>query len=217
MNGITHIISPANAGWVSWILLALMACALVAEFLQRGLISQAVQSLITRSNRTYKEAQVNLWAQALIYIFRIGTIALALCLCCYSGETFTLAAFGAVCGLIIGLLILKIACQGVLDYTFRFSRMFESAYEPYANIMTLVALILYPTILVLLRVDNTIAAKWCVGIVATVFMLLWLYRGGRIFIQSPRAILYFVIYMATLEFLPMMALYYLSEITIKHL
>lgn len=217
MNEITHIITPANAGWVSWILLGLLLSAVLAESLQRGLISQALQSLLTHSNRTYKDAPVNFWAQVLISIFRIGTIALAICLCCYTGQAFTFAAFGAVCGLIIGVLILKMICHGLLDFTFRFSHLFASAYEPYANIITMVAVLLYPAILILLRVGNATAAKWCVGMAAGLFLLLWLYRGGRMFIQSPIAVLYFVLYMATLEFLPMVALYYLSEITIKHL
>ena len=212
-----HIVSPASAGWTGWLMFGLLICAVLAEFLQRGIISQALQSILTRSDRTYKDAPMNFWAQVLITIFRVGVIALAICLCCYTGGTFAFAAFGEVCGLIVGLVVVKMLCQWILDYTFRFSRLFESAYEPYANILTLVTVILYPILLILFRVDSAAVAKWCIGLVAVLFILLWLYRGGRIFIQSPMSILYFVLYLCTLEILPMAALYYLSEISIKNL
>lgn len=217
MSEIAHIVSPASAGWTGWLLFGLLLCAVLAEFLQRGIITQSLQSVLTHSNRTYKDAPVNFWAQVLITIFRVCVIALAVYLCCYIEGTFTFAAFAAICGLLVGLLIVKMLCHWILDYTFRFSHMFESAYEPYANIVTLASVVLYPIILILLRIDSAAVARWSVGAVAVLFLLIWFYRGGRIFIQSPVGIFYFALYLCTLEFLPMMALYYLSDITIQHL
>ena len=215
MNEVAHILSPVNAGWVGWMMFALLVCAVLAECLQRGIITQAPLSLFSRSERTYKDAPVNFWAQVLITIFRIGTIAMAVNLCCYTGQSFTFASFGVVCGIIVGLLLVKMICHALLDYTFLLSRMFQFAYEHYANIITLAVVILYPVLLVLLRIGNPVAAQWGVGVIAGLFGLMWLYRGGRMFITSPLAIVYFILYFCTLELLPMAALYYLSELTIQ--
>ena len=52
---------------------------------------------------------------------------------------------------------------------------------------------------------------WTIGIVAVLFLGVWLYRCARTYLVSPAAIIYLLLYIATVEVLPLMALFYLSD------
>lgn len=198
-------------------MLVLLLCAILSEYLQPGIITQAYISLRPRIERSYKDAPSNALSQALITLFRIGTLAMALCLSICQDRTFTFLVYLSVCALIVAVLALKMLCNVMVDHTFMLSRRFMPMYEHYSNIFTVVTILLYPCLLVVLRVDNPSACQWILGITMALFIALWIYRSARIFIISPVAILYFILYIVTLELLPIGALLYLSSQTILYI
>lgn len=208
---IAHIISPMSAPWCGWTMLVLLLCAIVSEWLQPGIITQAHESLIAKTDRTYKESPNTFLGQMLISVFRIGTIAMALCLCVYKGTGFSFAAFAVICGLVVALLLLKMLFNRIIDYTFALSRRFGEAYELYADIVTLAAVALYPIVLAMLRIGTPLLAQWGTGIVAVLFLGMWIYRSARLYIVSPIAVVYLTLYIGTLEVLPIASLYVLSD------
>jgi len=217
MEGVMHIFTPASAAWCGWTMLFLMLCALLSEMMQPGVISQTGASLRMRTERVYKDAPTNYLSQFLITIFRIGTLAMALYLCFYQEGPFSFDIFVAICGVVFLVTLLKMLGDVLVDYTFMLSRRFTPAYEHYANIITITSCILYPCVLVLMRYGNAIASRWVLGAVAVVFFALWIYRASRHFIESPRAVFYFILYLCTLELLPLGLILYLSSQTINYL
>lgn len=217
MESIAHIFTPLNAAWCGWTMLFLLLCAVISELMQPGVISQAGASLRVRTERVYKDAPTNYLSQFLITLFRIGTLAIAIYLSFYNGGHFMFGTFAALCGVIFFVALLKMTGDAVVDYTFMISRRFSPAYEHYSNIITITSCILYPCVLVLLRFGNTIASRWVLGVATVIFLILWIYRAARHFINSPQAILYFILYICTLEFLPLGLLLYLSSQTINYL
>ena len=217
MESIAHIVSPLNAAWSGWVMLILMLFAIISEYAQPGVITQAVSSLRPRIERTYKDAPTNFLSQTLITLFRVGTLAMALCLSLCSDKGFTFGAFIALCMVIVVVLVVKMLCNVIVDYTFMLSRRFTPVYEHYSNILTIVACLLFPCLLVLLRIGSTEGSKWVLGIAAVLFMLLWIYRSARTYINSPIAIIYFLLYIVTMELLPLGLLFYLSSQTIQYL
>lgn len=214
MESIAHIVSPLNAAWSAWMMFVLLLFAVVSEFLQPGVITKSGASLRVHFERAYKDAPTNYLSQFLITLFRIGTFAMGLCLCLCPNESFTFSAFIAICTVIFVIIAVKMLCNVLLDYTFELSRRFGSVYEHFANIFTMVACILYPCLLVLLRIGNREGSRWVVGIMTIVFVLLWIYRSARVFINTPMAILYFILYIITLEILPLGIILYLSSQTL---
>lgn len=212
-----HIFTPASAAWCGWTMLFLMLCALLSEMMQPGVISQTGASLRMRTERVYKDAPTNYLSQFLITLFRIGTLAMALYLCFYQEGPFSFDIFVVICGVVFLVTLLKMLGDVLVDYTFMLSRRFTSAYEHYANIITITSCILYPCVLVLMRYGNAIASRWVLGAVAVVFFALWIYRASRHFIESPRAVFYFILYLCTLELLPLGLILYLSSQTINYL
>lgn len=217
MEGVAHIFTPLNAVWCGWTMLFLMLCAVISELMQPGVISQAGASLRVRTERVYKDAPTNYLSQFLITLFRIGTLAIAIYLSLYSGGRFTFGTFAALCGIIFIIVLVKMAGDALTDYTFMLSRRFSPVYEHYANIITITSCILYPCVLVLLRFGNTVASRWVLGTTVVLFFVLWIYRASRHFVNSPLAVLYFILYICTLEFLPLGLLLYLSSKTINYL
>ena len=216
-SGVPHIISFLNAPWCSWTMLGLLLCLVLSEVLQPGVVTQATSSLLMKANRTYKAAPQNFLGQFMISIFRIGTLAMALCMCFQTESTTHYSTFWAVSGLILAVVLFKMACNLLLDYTFMLSRSFASAYEHYANIITVAETVLFPCLLVLLRIGNAMATRWVLGIICILFLLMWVYRCARIFLVSPAALFYVALYILTLDVLPMAGVYILTAQTISSL
>ena len=209
-----HIISPWSAPWCGWIILALLVCAVLSGFMQPGIISQAHTSLLAQTDRTYKDSPMNLWGQVFITLFRLGTIALAVSMCLYTGGTFGFGSFALIGGLTVAVLLVKMAGTALVDYTFQISRRFMPSYNQYSDITTIAVCLLYPGMLIVLRIGGTVALKWLLAGVAALFVLLITYRFMRNYMVSLRAVVYVILYVMTLEVVPMGALFYLSSITI---
>ena len=210
VSGIEHIISSQSAPWCGWTMLGLLLCAILSEWMQPGVISQASASLAVRNDRLYKDAPVNFMGQLLITIFRIGMVAFALCLCWETQGRFPYRMFWMMSGIVLLVLMAKMLCNVLLDYTFMLSRRFGSPYEHYGNLFTLLALTMYPMVLILLRFSSVAATRWIMGCLAAVFILIWSYRIIRTYIASPIAVLYVLIYICTLEIVPFVGLTFLS-------
>ena len=191
-------------------MLFLLLCAILSEWFQPGVIIQSPTSLAVRNDRTYKEAPVNFMGQLLITLFRIGTISMALYLCQNPENGFSFILYAAICGLVFAVLGLKMLCNWLLDYTFMLSRQFGTQYEHYGNLFTLVAIVLYPAALILMRLVTPIAARWCMAIVIGLFILVWSYRCIRTYVTSAVSVLYLILYILTLEILPFVGLAYIS-------
>lgn len=208
---IPHIISPLSAGWCGWTLFALFLCAVLSEFMQPGVIVKAHSSLFAHTDRTYKDAPTNTVGQLALSLFRIGTLAMAICFSLYTDGVFRFSAFAAISGLILALLLVKMLCNRLLDYIFSLSRRFSPMYEQYANISTIAAYLLYPCLLIMLRIGKPELVLWALAGVTVLFLLMCIYRMARTYIQSLAAIVYVALYICTLEVLPLGLLFYLSS------
>lgn len=192
-------------------MLALLFCAVLAEWAQPGVITQCTASLFAHTDRTYKDSPVTFTGQFMITLFRIGIIAMALCLCFCTAGHAPFAAFWVACGCILGILLVKWLCVMLVDYTFSLARRFGTVYEPFSDLFTVGALALYPMVMILLHWGTTIVARWAVGIWALLLIGLWTFRCVRTYLVSLPALLYLLIYIATLEILPMAGLAFLSD------
>ncbi|MBQ2067456.1 MAG: DUF4271 domain-containing protein [Paludibacteraceae bacterium] len=210
-EGITHIVSSANAPWCGWTMLVLLITAVLAELFQPGVVTQAKSSLMAQNDRTYKESPVNFLGQLMITLFRIGVIAMSLYLCCRPTGRFSFAGFGVISAIVLAVFLVKMLSNIWVDRTFGISRRFGDPYEHYGNIATLLTLVLYPTVLVLMRVGNPIANRWVVGLMALLFIGVWLYRSIRQFMTSIVQIPYLLLYICTMEVLPIAILYISSD------
>ena len=214
MVNVPHILSPMTAPWCGWSMLVLLLFAILSEWMQPGVITQAFGSLKVRPERMYKDAPTNVLAQMLITVFRVGTVAMALCMCLCPYNRFTFTTFAVVCGIVVGVLLIKMLCNIMLDYTFQLVRKYGDVYEHYSNILTLTVLVLYPLVLLFMHIGTPQTNLWLLAAGAVLFLGMWLYRSARQFVQSPMALLFLLVYTATMEVLPMAGIVLLSAKTI---
>ena len=205
-----HIISPLTAPWCGWTMLVLLIMAVLSEWLQPGVITQATTSLLFHPERAYKDAPTRTVAQLFITIFRLGTLAMALCLCFPPESGFSFVAYMAVAGVIFCVALVKMACDLLVDYTFRITKTYGEVYEHYSNLMTLLTVVVYGLLLVFLQIDSPVATRWMMIAVAGIFFLFWFYRSARQFVRTPVAVVYLLLYMTTMELLPMAGIAVLS-------
>ena len=130
-------------------MLVLLILAVLSEWLQPGVISQATTSISVHPERAYKDAPTRTVAQLFISVFRLGTLAMALCLCFPAESGFSFVAYLAVCGVLLGVALVKMACDLLVDYTFRITKTYGEVYEHYSNLMTLTCVAIYALLLVL--------------------------------------------------------------------
>lgn len=196
---------------------ALFLFAIISEWLQPGVVSQSPASLLVRAERIYKDAPTSIMAQILISLFRMGTLAMLICLCLCEDGSFRFADFMAVNGIILGVVLVKMLCNILLDYTFQLTRRFGDIYEHYSNLLTITIVALYPLLLIFFHIGTVSSARWLLGITGGVFLLLWLFRSAQQYIRTPMAVLYVLAYTLTLEVLPMAGLIYLSAKTTSYI
>ena len=213
-EGLVHISSMLSAAWCGWVMFGLLVSAVLAEAAQPGIISRAYMSFSTNTNRTYKQSPTTFFGQFFITLFKIGTLAMAVCACVCTGEHCIIAYPGIVSAIALVILLVKMLCNVCIDYTFQLTRQAENPYEQYADVATLCTIVLYASLLFLLRFGTPLAAQWVLGMILLLFVGLWSYRCISLFAFSLRSICYILLYVATLEVLPLVALYVLSEKTI---
>lgn len=192
-------------------MLVLLLCAVLSEVMQPGVILQAPTSLLAQTDRTYKDAPVNLYGQILISLFRIGTLAMGVYLCIPESIAFRFDIYAAICGVTLGILLVKMLSNAVIGFTFGLSGQMNQSYEHYGDITTLATCALYPALLVVLRIGDLAVNRWVVLIASGLFILMWTFRLIRTYWTHPVAILYIALYICTLEVLPLGALFLISS------
>ncbi len=195
-------------------MLALMGCAVFAEWFQPGVIAQAPSAFFARTARTYRESPANFMGQLLISLFRLGTIAMTLFVCVCPADRASAAAYGLILAGVVAVLLVKMLANLTVDYVFMLTRRYGTTYEPYGDLVTMISLVLYPAVLLLVRFGTPEVSQWVAGITAALFLMLWIYRAWRTYVSSLMAPVYLLMYIATMEVLPLAGVVYLSEIII---
>ena len=155
--------------------------------------------------------------QLMITLFRIGCLSMALYIAIWQGGTFSSRGFFVIEAIVLGVLIFKMLCYVFLKYVLSISSQFSIATEHYSNLFTLSMVLLYPLLLFIYYIGSSMVCLYVLCALAALFLLVWLIKGARLFVISPMGIVYFLLYICTLEVLPILGIYYLSAKTVLYL
>mgnify|MGYP004626136209 CR=1 FL=1 len=206
MHYALHILSPVSAPWVAWVMLFLLLCAVVAEMVQSGVVLQAFSTIFAKVERSYGDVQQNPLEELIMNIFRIGTFAMALYLYAYRAGDFRFTTYLLVAAWVLGIDAVKLAAAALVNYTFRISKRFALISTHYNNLWTVICCGFYVALLFLLNIDNAVVTKWSLFALAVAAIVLVLIKWIRIFCTDVRSLLYIVLYILTLEVLPLLVL-----------
>ncbi len=203
--GIEHIVSLYNTGWYGWTLLLLGICAVLSEVFQPGVMSGITGTVFAHSERIYTRTPDNFQGQLTASIFRIGTLALMLVMIWsdrMDSTTNDIALYGIAIAMIVAVIIIKMVLNALIDYTFQLKAAATGVNAHMAGISTLVCFGLYTAALLLPLADNVVVNRWTAGVLCIVYLVLTTYRMVLIFLSDAKSIIYILMYIMTLEVLP---------------
>ena len=225
MPFVPHILSPESAPWVGWTMLGLLFLAVLSELMQQGALLGSFALVFQKVERTYHDPHRNAPGQLCINLFRTGTFALALYLFCYVGgtlrfghwqvvlfsdEAFRFSKYLLVLLVVFGVDTLKYVLTLWVNYTFQISQRIALISMHYDSLWTVINSAFYLLLLVLLPVDSAAVIFWGFVVLCAVALLLIGVKWLRVFYAGPASLLYILLYLLTLEVLPLCAMVALS-------
>ena len=207
MLEVREIIStPISEVWPMWLMFALLLCGVLAEVLQPGTLRLAFRTTFTRLERTFGDRANNFMGSLLLNIFRVGTLAMSLYVFLYRNEPFSIVTYGYIILLIMAVLLLKVICVWWVSYTFDMRRAVSACVPQYDSLWTILCLLLYPINLLYINTLGAPNLRWMPIVALVLFGGLVVFKMLQNFYSGLRSLLYLLLYIVTLEFLPLGAL-----------
>lgn len=197
--------------WTAWILLLLLALAGLANVLQPGVVVSGFSTIVTKPERQYTDIQRTVLGQICLHLFQIGTLAMAYYLFCYRSGDFTILRYGVILLLVALVYGLKVLVMLLVGYTFQLQKRCASIMVHYGNLLCVFCCALYPLLLLMYSGGTTMWLQVLdVGIV-TAYVLLVVFKYCRAYLQSPMALVYILLFVLTVDVLPILGVYYGTE------
>jgi len=211
--GTPHPSLPQTEGWVFGILLLLFFLLIYSISRSTGLIAETVKSFLEVKERSsiFSKATVNDFRlRFLLTMFSIGVFSLfAYLLMFHSDTTFSIKTYGFVLVSTSVFVGLKSLLFDLMGYVFLSPSTSKMGKEGYFNILSLLGVSLFPFLILriyvpthLYDITEIISLVLCVG--AAILVIIKLFQ---IYFHKIVASFYILLYLCTLEILPLIVLY----------
>lgn len=203
MNNIAHITSLYSASWMAWVMFVLLVVGLLSPLTR--VTSMTLQSIFSRSERSYAVHVRSRMSGLALHIFRFGIVAMAMLLCAFPQGAFSFLSYLKVFGGCAILYTLQtLVLYGVVAVFVSPKRM-GAIKEQYDSIRTSVCACAYPILLVLVNIPSISALPWIFcGIVFVVYVIVLFAKAVQLLYTHPLSVLYILLYVVCLEILPLM-------------
>ena len=204
MDNIVRIWSPNSAPWVMWVLFGLLLLALCVGFLGSDIAALA-RSLFSKSDRMYVDRNTQGILQTIIVqSFRIGVIALVGYLWIYNANDFAIVNYLLVVGIVASLLLVQWLLLKGIGNVFLTPKQLAIAMEQRSVVCNAMAMLLWPIALVMIYIGKEASTVLC-GIAGGVYVVLICVKYMQLFYQNVLSIGYMLLYVISLEVLPLCA------------
>lgn len=202
MDNIVRIWSPNSAPWVMWVLFGLLLLALCVGFLGSDIAALA-RSLFSKSDRMYVDRNTQGILQTIIVqSFRIGVIALVGYLWIYNANDFAIVNYLLVVGIVASLLLVQWLLLKGIGNVFLTPKQLAIAMEQRSVVCNTMAMLLWPIALVMIYIGKEASTVLC-GIAGGVYVVLICVKYMQLFYQNVLSIGYMLLYVISLEVLPL--------------
>ena len=206
METIARILSPSSASWVTWVLLSLLVIVVFNRSVLFS-ISTMWHSLLSYSDRMYMGVRAqSVMNIALSVIFRVGVMAMCVYVLCYESGDFIMINYLYLLA-ILGLMFLaQWLMWQLVSYTFLSSAQKENVGEQRTIIYNAACVILLLFLLVMIHFSSVLLRWILVGVFLVLLIGMMLFRGIQLFNQKSWKGLYIILYIITLELLPLVGI-----------
>lgn len=196
---VERISTAMSESWVAWVLFVLLVLQAVNRFFVPDM-AVVLRGLFSRSQRTYVDAS---WQSAVLeWLYRMGVVALAVYLYVYSNVPCTILDYLWVLCMTVCVLMAQYGMARFVGVVFLGARQMEGAFEYRAYICNVVSALLWPLLLLARLCGSQTALVVCV-IALSLLALLLIWKGLQMFCKNVRSIFYILLYVATVEVLPL--------------
>lgn len=204
MNSLPIIASPVSAPWIPWVLLLLLVL-LIVNLVMDGANILNLRKLFTMPERAYSENTNRVLTSITLSLFRVGTLALAVYVCCWKGQSMHMATYLIIVGIIYAIIIVRELVIWLLYVIFRFAPKREVVSKRYAQFATLTAMMMFVTLLVETNLSTPATPYILMGL-AGLFLVCVLQMLVRVYTCKLLSIAYIAMFFVVLELLPLVLL-----------
>ena len=213
MNSLPVISSPWSESWVAWTMLGLLVLVGIAHGMQPQAITMGFQSLFSAGDRnsTFIDTALDKRAQAIMLFFAVCTLSMATYISVFAwtqGQHFSFDHFGLIILFTTGLLLLRTAFEALVAFTFVSRSSIDAFIDHYYHLTVCTALVHYP-VLILCLFWSALTPGIIVILnetIITFYLIILLVKSCSILAHSFRGFFYILLYIITLEILPLTAL-----------
>lgn len=205
------ISSALAANWLPWVCLIMvgliwLSCMMQPQYL-RGLLSNSFSTFGINS----AEQKPSLGSQISQWVFNMTVPAIAVYCLVVQDVEYGTDLLTRIFLLAVAIDIARTLVAWLVQYTFRFGKMFGLMYLNYFSLRSLFTLVLLCEVLLVICSDQP--AAWSVLMIITLvlFLVVLGVQWGRMICSSPLDILSIILYILTVEFLLMILLYAAAE------
>jgi len=211
--GIPHPSSPGTESWVFLVLFMLFFLLVLSIARSGSLIPETVKSFFQMKERSsiFSKATVNdFQIRIFLIVFSIGVLGLyAYLLFHKAGSAFSVLKFLYIL-LITGLFVgFKSVLFDLMGYVFLNPSDAKMAKEGYFNVFSFLGVVLFPLLIIQIYIpfDFNGIVELISLIMCIIGYILIVFKLFQIFFHKIVASFYILLYLCTLEFLPLFALY----------
>ena len=204
MDNIARILSPSSASWGMWVLLGLLVLALCVGLFGSD-IAALIRSLFSKSDRMYIDRNTQgILHTVIVQIFRVGVIALVGYLWIYESNDFAIMNYLLVGGIATSVLLVQWLLLRGVGNVFLPQKQLAIAMEQRSIVCNAIAMLLWPIALVMMYTGKEASTILC-GIAGGVYVVLICVKYMQLFYQNVLSIGYMLLYVISLEVLPLCA------------
>ncbi|MGN0235606.1 MAG: DUF4271 domain-containing protein [Paludibacteraceae bacterium] len=198
-------------------MLCIPVCAVLAGVFQPAVIRQGFVSMFAKVERSYNDSPMNYAGQILLFVFRAGIVGMALYLYTYNshltthtnGGEFLFSRYMTIVGAVAAMEVVKYLLSLLLNYTFQLSHQFSTVFTHYTYVSTTICCVMYPLLLLIIYLGNPTLTTIGLCIVVSICWIVLFIKWVRVFFTNIASIVYVLLYILTIEVLPLLTLTYI--------
>ena len=219
-DGVLHPSFPATENWVFIALLILLGMSAFSFLRSSGWFIESFRTFFTVKDRGSifnKSTMSDFESRLFLILFSIGVFSLYAYLILFASDNgFSLITFLKFLGATGGFFLLKYLMIRIIGYVFLHPTIQKLTIESYYNVLTYLGLILFPMLILHIYLPENL--KYYIAVISLILCvmasLVYTIKLFLIFFNKFASTFYLLLYLCTLEILPVVLLFYLYNFMI---
>ncbi len=218
--GILHPVVPQSESWVFGIIIIFFLILVFSISSSSSLINETIKTFFQVKSRSsiFSKTTINDFRfKFFLILFSIGVLSLYSYILIYPNDTdFSIQGFGLIMSITLLFFVLKSIVISFVGYVFIDTVPLKMAKDSYFNTLSFLGIVLFPILVFRIYTPFNIIEildyiSFFSVFLAYIFVTIKLFQ---IFYQKTVAFFYIFLYLCTLEFLPLIALYLVYKLTV---